>query len=125
MPTHHLYTFGHNPHHKLLPQSNLAPTVITEPTDVLHPYWRALAKKTYGVEELAGEYVWGDFASSTIRLFDGESVSLFFVAGFRTESRTGRADLPYLSSLSSVSGSGVPSNTIQETRNLHGNNIYS
>ncbi|KAH8084200.1 hypothetical protein HD553DRAFT_312330 [Filobasidium floriforme] len=75
MPTHHLYTFGHNPHHKLLPHPNLAPTVITEPTDVLHPHWRALAKKTYGVEELAGEYVWGDFGSTIIRLFDGDNKS--------------------------------------------------
>lgn len=71
MPTHHLYTFGHNPHHKLLPHPNFAPTVVTEPTDILHPHWRALAKKTYGLEELAGEYVWGDYGSTIIRLFDG------------------------------------------------------
>ncbi|KAG7527351.1 hypothetical protein FFLO_07020 [Filobasidium floriforme] len=75
MPTHHLYTFGHNPHHKLLPHSNLAPTVITEPTDVLHPHWKALAKNSFGVEELAGEYVWGDFGCTIIRLFDGDKNS--------------------------------------------------
>lgn len=105
MAIHHLYTFGHNPHNKLLPHPNLAPTVITEPTDVLHPQWRALAKKTYGVERLAGEYVWGDFGSSIIRLFNGEQVS-FFVASYlwKIERWTRRADLfrsyPDLRSLS-------------------------
>lgn len=70
MPTYHLYAFGHNPYRKLVP--HIASPTIDEPTDVIQPCWRDLARIRYGVEELAAEYVWGDYGSSLIRLFDGE-----------------------------------------------------
>ena len=72
MPTHHLYVSGHNPYHKLLPNPDLPATLVYTPTDVLHPVWRDHARTSYGIEELAGEYVWGGYACSLIRLFDSE-----------------------------------------------------